>query len=286
MADIEILRHCGPFLSRYKALICDIWGVLHDGVEVFPEVNAALQAFRAQNGTVVLLTNSPQMSFQIEDLLDEKNVSRHAYDGLVTSGDLTVAALKSLHIKTAYHIGPARHFPIYDAAKVDQVALENAQCMVCTGFFIEPYDDLAKYQDILEQALPRGLKMICANPDLVVDVGGELIPCAGALAARYEQMGGHVHWAGKPHVTAYETALAKIEQLSGPVAKKDVLVIGDALRTDIAGAHNIGCDALFVGRGIHRHEVCDKNHVNAARLKDLFEASNSTARAAVFTLQW
>ena len=285
MPDFEILTHCGPFLTRYKALICDIWGVLHDGVEAFPEVNAALQAYRAQGGRVVLLTNSPQMSFQITDLLDEKKVARDTYDALVTSGDLTVAALKSMQVGAAFHIGPARHFPIYEAAKVAQVPLGEAQCVVCTGFFIEPYDEIENYQGMLDEALARKLTLICANPDLVVDVGGELIVCAGMLAARFAQMGGTVYWAGKPHLKAYETAFAQIERY-GASSKKDVLVIGDALRTDMAGAQNIGCDALFIARGIHRDDVCEGETILADRLKNLLRASDNTVRAAAFTLRW
>lgn len=285
---LDIIEHCGPLLSNYKALICDVWGVLHDGVTAYESSNETLTKYRAQGGTVVLLTNSPQLSWQIKELLGRKKVWQSVYDAIVSSGDLTVDCLQDLNIDQVYHIGPERHAPIFELRGTTRLSsLEKAQAIVCTGFFIEPYDDVNRYDPLLRDARRRDLPFICANPDLIVDVGGELYPCAGMIAARYEELGGKVEWAGKPHLSAYREAQQKISALrDGALGNKDILVIGDALRTDMVGAHAAGLDALFIAQGIHREDVCKENHIDKKALYALFAQYQLSVRAAAAELRW
>lgn len=282
----QILDHCLPFLSKYQALICDIWGVLHDGVTAYPEANETLTRYREQGGKVVLLSNSPQVSWQIEALLERKKVLRSCYDALVTSGDLTIAATRALNVERIFHLGPERHMPLYENQPYARSDLETAQAVVCTGFFNDNTAEFDSYTPLLQQAQKRGLPFVCGNPDIVVDVGGTLELCAGAIAKRYEDMGGHTIWAGKPSLVAYEAAQAKVDAVSGrPVPKSEILALGDALATDMRGAENYGIDRLFIAQGIHREEVAPNDKINAEALEKLFAESDLRATAAAYNLK-
>jgi len=280
-----ILKSCLPYLANYDALICDIWGVLHDGVTAYPDSNATLTRYREQGGRVVLLSNSPQLSWQIEDLLRDRGVKRSVYDTLVTSGDLTISAVRALNVRRVYHLGPERHAPLYENQPYGRGPLEGAEAIVCTGFFNDNTEELESYMPDLQKAVSRGLPLVCGNPDVVVDVGGQLVLCAGAIAARYEEIGGRVIWAGKPDMMAYTAAQEKIDALFGaPVAKSKILAIGDALKTDMQGAEGYGVDRLFIAQGIHREEVAPEGKIEAAALKKIFSHSGLTATAAAYNL--
>ncbi len=282
---INILEHCLPFLKSYRALICDVWGVLHDGVRAYEESNVTLTGYREQGGKVVLLSNSPQVSWQVEDLLERKGVRRSVYDRIVTSGDLTIAQLRAMNVECVYHIGPDRHGPLYQEQPYRRGEFAEAQAIVCTGFFNDNTSELESYVPILQEAVDRKLPFVCANPDIIVDVGGTLILCAGAIAERYEELGGKVHRAGKPDAMAYKTVQKDIDALYGfAVAKKDILAVGDALSTDMRGAKDYGIDALFIAQGIHREDVSQNRKLNAQALEKLFSENSSTARAASYGL--
>ncbi|MES2907488.1 MAG: TIGR01459 family HAD-type hydrolase [Pseudomonadota bacterium] len=286
MSSPEILNSCGAFLSNYRAIICDIWGVLHDGITAYDGANAALSHYREKGGRVVLLSNSPQVSWQIETLLKTKNVSPSVYDSIVTSGDITIRVLNEMHVKKVFHIGPGRHDPIYDDQPYIRTALDEAEAIVCTGYYNDDFSDMAVYMPIFEQALARKLPFVCANPDLVVDVGGVLYPCAGTLAQEYEQKGGVVHWAGKPHQLAFQMARDELDRVfNAQFSEKDILVIGDTLRTDIAGAAAMKFDALFIAQGIHREEISSHDKIDAKKLETLYRSAGFSARAAAFGLQ-
>lgn len=282
----EILHTCGAFLSSYRAIICDVWGVLHDGVKAYEESNTTLTHYRAQGGRVVLLSNSPQISSQIVDLLERKGVWRSVYDDVVTSGDVTIKLLRQLDLKRVYHIGPDRHDRLYEGQPYVRTPLDKAEALVCTGFFNDAYEDMDSYAPLLEQAQARGLPFICANPDLIVDVGGVLYPCAGAIAQLYEDMGGIVHWAGKPFDLAFQMAREKLSAVCrAPLEAKDILVIGDTLRTDIEGAAKMGFDALFIAQGIHRLDVAPAGEIDRAALIELYKQGKIKAKAAAFSLR-
>jgi len=247
--------------SAYDVALCDIWGVLHDGRSAFRPAGEALAAFRADGGTVVLLTNAPRPAADIRSQLSHFKIPDAAFDAMVTSGDVTIALIRARGLAPAHHLGPARDAGLFDLAAEGMAArpaltpLERADYVVCTGLFDDARETPADYEASLQAMAARRLTMICANPDLVVHRGADLIYCAGALAQRYAELGGEVVYAGKPYAPIYDEALAIAARARGSaVLKSRVIAIGDAMRTDIAGAAGQGIDALFITSGIHRED--------------------------------
>ena len=244
--------------DRYDAILCDIWGVLHDGLASFAEASEALVSFRRRGGAVVLISNAPRPSSPIERQVLKLGVSPDAFDAVVTSGDVTIGLMEQQAGDQFLHIGPERDLILFDAvaatgARPRLVSLEDAQYVLCTGLRSDETETVDDYQSELKAALTRGMAMICANPDIVIHRGDALIYCAGALARRYEELGGSVTYAGKPYGPIYDRALALAERARGArIDKSRVLAIGDGMRTDIIGARQAELDALFVTGGIHR----------------------------------
>lgn len=240
--------------DRYDALLCDAWGVIHNGVRVFPGVAEALSEFRSARGPVIVLTNAPRPSAIIPGQLDRLGLPRAAYDGVVTSGDATRAAIEAMLPRAAFKLGPEKDDGLYHGLDLSFVPLDDAGFIVCTGLFDDQRETPDDYRALLEDAAARGLPMICANPDVVVNWGGRMIWCAGALAEIYEGLGATVIYGGKPHAPIYDVAMAALRRAAGrPVAKAKTLVIGDGLKTDIAGANAQGIDALYIAGegGVH-----------------------------------
>jgi HAD superfamily hydrolase (TIGR01459 family) len=257
----RIVQSFGEISAAYDVALCDIWGVLHDGRSAFVPAAQALVQFRRNGGTVVLITNAPRPSADIKQQLQRFRIPDEAFDAIVTSGDVTIALIRARGAAPVYHLGPPRDLGLFDlAAEVAStpsrlVALEDADYVVCTGLFDDTRETPADYETSMQAMAARGLTLICANPDLVVHRGADLIYCAGALAQRYEEIGGEVIYAGKPHAPIYDEALANAARARGlPVEKRRVLAIGDAMHTDIAGAAAQGLDALFITSGIHRED--------------------------------
>ncbi|GLK83204.1 TIGR01459 family HAD-type hydrolase [Ancylobacter defluvii] len=241
---------------RYDVILCDVWGVLHNGANAFAAASDALTRARAAGRTVILVSNAPRPNADVGIILDRFGVPRTAYDAIVTSGDVTTGLLRQGGIGKVWHLGPERDLGIYQGAGVELVAMEACERVVCTGLFDDTTETPDTYRDTLAAMHTRGLTMICANPDIVVERGGELIWCAGALAEAYQQIGGAAIWCGKPHRPIYEAAFAKAVELRGvPAEPGRVLAIGDALRTDLAGALGVGIDCLFIAGGIHAGEL-------------------------------
>lgn len=240
--------------SRYDALLCDAWGVIHDGVNLFPGAGEALERFRTERGPVIILTNAPRPSSIIPAQLDRLGLPRSAYDAVVTSGDATRAAILARLPAPAFRLGPEKDDPLYEGVDIDFVPIEEASFIVCTGLFDDQNEQPEAYRPLLEKGAARGLPMICANPDIVVRWGGRLIYCAGALAEIYKELGGEVIYGGKPHRPIYELALSKVAAIRGaPLSPSRTLAVGDGLHTDIAGANAQGIDVVFVvgSGGVH-----------------------------------
>ena len=241
----------------YDAVLCDIWGVLHDGRTAFAPASQALVDFRRRGGKVALVTNAPRPQAPIREQILHLGVPPDAFDAIVTSGDVTIAAIVARGAAPVHHIGPERDLSLFAAAasasgaKPPMTALAEAEYIVCTGLFNESIETPEDYMPTLREAARRRLTMLCANPDLVVHIGPKLIYCAGAIAQAYEILGGETVYAGKPHAPIYARACALI---GAPADPKRILAIGDAMRTDVAGASEQGFDALFVVDGIHREE--------------------------------
>ena len=279
---------CGGLLANYDVLFCDIWGVVHDGKRAFPAANAALQRFRDNGGTVVLVSNAPMPGATVARVLDEKGVVRQAWDAIVSSGDLALGVVAERGFRRVYGIGPEKRDGAFFAGlpgRAEKIA--DADALACTGLVDDRRETAEQYRPLLEQARARNLTFICANPDLAVHVGADLLPCAGAIAAIYEGLGGDVIWAGKPHALAYGTAKRVAENIrQAHVPNARILAIGDSIRTDLAAAEGAGVDALFIVSGIHRHETMTDGKLSAEKVARLFADGGPPAIAAAAALAW
>ena len=283
-----ILDRAGDLLSNYDLLFCDVWGVVHNGMTAFDDACAALEKFRHQGGTVILVSNAPVPKQRVQAMLESRRVPKSAWDDIVSSGDIALAHVTERGFKKLYCIGPQdRDQALFKALKARSVPLRDAEAIICTGLTDDRVESPDDYRVLLAEAHALKLPFVCANPDLVVDVGGTMLYCAGAIADIYQSIGGAVYWAGKPHLSAYETAHAKAEALrDANISRAKCLVIGDAVRTDLKGAANYGCDAIFVASGIHRHETMDGAKLSPAKLAKLFTPGTPSAIAAMVELRW
>lgn len=238
----------------YDVILCDVWGVLHNGVEAALPAAAALERARADGKIVVLVTNAPRLKREVEAGLDALGVPRAAWDRLVTSGDVTRDLIAD-GARRVYHLGPDRDIMLFDGLDIELVEEFEAQSVVCTGLFDDEAEAPEDYAEALRRMRARDLPFICANPDIVVERGDRLIWCAGALARDYAQLGGRTLIAGKPHKPIYDAALKAAADAAGhELAGPRVLAIGDGILTDIKGASAAGYDALFITAGIHAAE--------------------------------
>lgn len=280
MPERQPISHLAPLAGRYAALLCDAWGVIHNGVRVFDAAAEALSRFRASCGPVIILTNAPRPASVIPSQLDRLGLPRRAYDGVVTSGDATRAEIVRRLPAPAFRLGPEKDDPLFDGIAIEFAPLEASSFIICTGLANDQQETPEAYRPLLERAASRRLPMICANPDIVVRWGGRLIYCAGALAEIYEQLGGEVVYGGKPHPAIYDLARAKIAAISGaPIDPRKILCVGDGLRTDIAGANAQGFDAIYIAGA----EGVAASHGDAqAALRE----SGARAIAVMDSLQW
>lgn len=252
-AQVPLLTCFSEVAERYDALLCDVWGVLHNGVDAYPRIVEALTRYKATGGRVLLLSNAPRPGVGIPAQLERLGIPAEAYDGVVTSGDGTRASLASgEHGQKYFHIGPERDFPTFeDLDNLQQVTEEEAEFILCTGLFDDDTETADDYADMLARIRQRDLDLVCANPDIVVDRGDRRVYCGGAIAAAYSELGGRSHYYGKPHAPIYELAQRRLAEILGrTVPKERLLAVGDGLMTDIKGANAQGIDALFITGGI------------------------------------
>lgn len=250
----RFVHRLSDIAGRHDALLCDAWGVIHNGVRLFEGVEEALIAFRKERGPVVILTNAPRPSSIIPAQLDRIGLSREAYDGVVTSGDATRAAIEGLLPRSVYKLGPDKDEMLYAGLNVEFAPIDGAGFIVCTGLVDDARETPADYADLLARAAERRLPMVCANPDIIVRWGDRLIYCAGALAEAYERLGGEVIYGGKPHAPIYDLAFGRLEASAGRTLRRErILAIGDGVKTDIAGAQRNGFPSLFIAGagGVH-----------------------------------
>ncbi|MDE3174988.1 MAG: TIGR01459 family HAD-type hydrolase [Pseudomonadota bacterium] len=275
--------------ADYDAILCDIWGVLHDGKAAFPAAAAALARYRGTGGVATLITNAPRPSAPIQAQLDRLGVARDAYDSIVTSGDVTLALIEARGEAPAHHIGPERDLSLYDAVAARTgrrpalVGPEAAAYAICTGLEHDHVETPEDYRARLTILAERKLPFVCANPELVIHRGADLVYCAGALAQIYEALGGEVTYAGKPFAPIYDAALAACAARLGRPPRR-VLAIGDGFRTDVAGARAAGLDVLFVAGGIHRDEAMNGGGVAPEGLAALFAREGYTPAATIAAL--
>ena len=273
--------------TNYDAVLCDVWGVIHNGVTATLEACDALARFRQDGGTVVLITNAPRPGDFVKRFLDGISVPRNTYDGIVSSGDVTRTAIARRAGQRVFHIGPERDIGIFENLDVETVPVERADFVVCSGLYDDTTQTPQHYDELITTMRQRDLMMLCANPDIVVERGEHLVYCAGAIADRYAEAGGKVLYAGKPHRPIYEQALAAATQMRGKAPDRTrVLAIGDSIRTDLKGAAAFGIDCLFVTAGIHAEELGPRNNPDASALDGMFAASGVFPKAVMRRLEW
>jgi HAD superfamily hydrolase (TIGR01459 family) len=261
-------------------LVCDVWGVLHNGREAQPGAAQALARFRKERGPVVLLSNAPRPRRDLEEQFRHYGVPTDCYDAIVTSGIATrldlVRRSKARRL-SMFHLGPARDSGIFEGLDIALVGIDAAELVLNSGLFDDERETPEDYIERLESMKARDLLMICANPDWVVQRGGRLIWCAGALGARYEKLGGRVIYYGKPMKPIYDLVRASAPQCAR------MLAIGDGLHTDVKGANAAGLDALFIADGVHGEDIDD---VTPEGMADLLAKAGVKARAAMKALVW
>jgi len=272
---------------NYDAVLSDVWGVVHNGVAAYGDAVEALRAFRKAGGRVVLITNAPRASAPIIDMLDRMGVPRDAYDAVVSSGDVTREMIAPYRGKVIHHIGPATiDDSLYEGLGVIRGPAEDAAAVVVTD--LDTDDDTPDmYKDRIKVWLARNLPLICANPDRVVEHGGRIIYCGGALADLYEAHGGRIRMAGKPYRQIYDEALRLAEAAAGrSLERTRILAIGDSVRTDAIGAANAGLDLMFITGSIHAHELDAFGSPDPEAIRALVAPSGARLKGFMPRLAW
>ncbi len=283
------LPSLGAVAGDYDILLCDVWGVIHNGRESWPGPCEALARFNREGGHVVLISNSPRPAKDVIAQLDGLGVPREAWKAFVTSGDATRAELSKRAPGPALILGPERDWPLYAGLGLDVVEdAASAAFLSVTGLVDDETETPEDYRERLSAAAARDLELICANPDRVVQRGDKLIYCGGSLADLYESLGGRVTMAGKPYGPIYDLALKEAEMLlGGPVDRSRVLCIGDGVVTDVMGANAQALDCLFIAQGIHGDQAKGPDGaLDPARAADLLKAETTYARYAALELAW
>ena len=269
----RLISGLSEIAQDHDALICDVWGVVHDGHRHHPAAADALYRFKEKHGPVVLLTNAPRVPSEVAAQCSSYGLPPDCYDAIVSSGG---AAREELARRSAtgtlplYYIGPDRDLPMIEGLDIRRAELGEAQVALAIGLRDDMTETPADYDGELAAMKARGLTMLCANPDLVVHRGARLVYCAGSLAKAYEALGGAVIYYGKPHLPVYQAALKAAGNPKRPLA------VGDGLLTDIRGANAAGLEALFIADGVHGEEIAPYTDEHLAALFSRFGAIAGT----------
>ena len=284
MTTLHFAESLRELVGEVEVVLSDIWGVVHNGLESFPEACEALHSFRSQGGTVILITNAPRPADSVQRQLRKLGVADETYDAIVSSGDLTRLYVADHPGRKLFWLGPERDNSIYRGLDAVLAPIEEADYIVCTGLYDDETESAEDYRGMMLEARERKLTLVCANPDIVVERGDRLIYCAGAIAELYRELGGEVIFYGKPHRPIYERAMVLAGERQGhPIERRKVLAIGDSVRTDLAGARDFGIDCLFVTRGIHSEEFEGLDQLDPASVMELF---GHPPKALMRELRW
>ena len=235
-------------INNYDLFFIDIWGVLHNGVELYAEAVNVLEELSKIDKKFVLLTNAPRPNKTVANTLKNMGLKNY-FENIFTSGEASIKyLLENFNNKNFFHLGPPRDFDLFKTFEKKKVSnIDKADYLLCTGLFEENQRDLNYYKTLLLNQVSK--KMICTNPDLIVDRGDKREYCAGSVARCFEEINGEVIYFGKPYSPVYK--------LAADVNNKKILCIGDNLNTDIKGANIQNFDSMLITGGIHRHEVSD-----------------------------
>ncbi|OKO80910.1 TIGR01459 family HAD-type hydrolase [Bradyrhizobium sp. AS23.2] len=284
MTTLHFAESLRELVAGVDVVLSDIWGVVHNGLESFPEACEALHTYRSRGGTVILITNAPRPADSVQRQLRKLGVADETYDAIVSSGDLTRLYVAEHPGRKMFWLGPERDNSIYRGLNAVTTPLEEADYIVCTGLYDDETETAEDYRGMMLKARERKLTLVCANPDIVVERGDRLIYCAGAIAELYRELGGEVIFYGKPHRPIYERAMALAGERQGhEIDRKKVLAIGDSVRTDLTGAREFGIDCLFVTRGIHSEEFEGLDQLDPTSVMELF---GHPPKALMRELKW
>ena len=286
---MPLISGLSAIADNYDALLCDVWGVLHNGKRAYPGVPEALDNFRKKGGTVLLLSNAPRPSAALPAMFESLGIPHDVYDGILTSGDATKECLASHRYgRACYHIGPDRDLPLFEDTGVSRVSEEEGEFILVTGPFNDEVEGPDDYTEQFQRLVARGLTLVCANPDILVERGERLIYCAGSLARAYEELGGKTVYFGKPHGPIYDIARERLALYRGEgVPDRRILALGDGLATDIKGANGAGIDALFVTGGVFAAECGDDpEQPEPEKVRIVLEKHNVKAVGAMARLAW
>ncbi|MEZ5961049.1 MAG: TIGR01459 family HAD-type hydrolase [Hyphomonadaceae bacterium] len=281
----RILASIDEIAAGYEAVLCDVWGVLHNGRAAYPAACAALQRLRRAGKAVVLITNVPKPRGPIPEQLDRAGVPRDAWDAIVTSGDATRAELAARAPGPVFRIGPRDYDrQLWEGLDLAEAPLSDARFIGISGLNRDD-ETPADYADILREARACNLEMICANPDIIVQFGDRMIWCAGAIARDYTALGGEVVMAGKPFAPIYDLARKELREIAGrDVVAARILCIGDGIPTDIAGANDQKLDSLFIASGMHGETLLSGGKLDPAKVDAALAAEGVRATYAMAAL--
>ena len=285
----RLIASLAEISDSYDAILCDVWGVLHDGRAAFRPASDALVAYRRRGGVVAALTNAPRPNPPVLAQMHRLGVSPDALDAVVTSGDVTLALMQAFGAAPVHTIGPERDMSLFDALaaatglRPARVGPDEAAYVLCTGLEHDDRETPADYAARLTALAARGLPFVCANPDIVIHRGADLVYCAGALGRDYAALGGAVTYAGKPHAPVYAAAREVLAKALGRAPQR-VLAIGDGFHTDVRGAAGQGIDVLFIAGGIHRDETLTDGRPDPDKLAALFAREGVTPAATMAAL--
>ena len=284
----RILNSLSEVASDYDAVLCDVWGCYHNGIAPYPAAVRALQKFREGGGTVILLTNAPRPSASVKVLLDRMQAPEDSYDAIVSSGGACQAALSGGAFGDSFlYVGPDRDLHMLEDVGLTPVPEQDAQAILITGLRNDLTETPEDYATEIARWTARGLPMLCANPDIIVDRGEQRSFCAGAIAQEYEKAGGKVIWFGKPHLPVYDRCHEVLAELAGQaIPKTRVLAIGDGVLTDVPGGIAAGLDTLFVTGGLSSTEFGDDvEHPEQAPLDAFLQGHGLTPKYAIGRLR-
>ncbi len=285
MTDPQFPGGLSAIADQYDAILCDVWGVIHNGRYAFDEACEALVRFRDQGGAVCLITNAPVPKAQAIEHFDPIGVPPEAFDDCVTSGDATREVLTQRAGEVFWRMGADSGWEsdkfLYEGLDLQFGDSRNSNTVLCIGLEDQVNDHPDDYRDRLAEAADRDMEMICANPDIRVRIGEQLYWCAGALAKVFEEEGGRVIYPGKPHDPIYDLALSRLSDLGIETSASRTLCIGDSPATDMKGALNRGFSGLYVGTGLTEHGANFEQEV-----ADLLSDYGVTAKWAMPKLSW
>ena len=289
MSAPDIIPGLSAIADRYDVVLCDVWGVIHNGRTSFAGACEALARFRERHGPVVLISNAPRPSKAVTPQLDTLGVPRDAWSAFVTSGDATRDLLAQRAPGPVWAIGPKTDAPLYEGLPLEFSGPQDAAFISCSGLYDDEQETPDDYRVDLAMAAARHLPMVCANPDRLVHRGTKLIWCAGGLADLYEELGGpKAVMAGKPYAAIYDLALREARSLAGAdLDPRRVLCIGDGAPTDLLGANKQNLDVLFVAGGLHGEQVLEPNGgLDGRRLGNWLAGEGVSASSAIPALAW